>query len=294
MTKPRGWTPTLRYSPVNQIIVNWGINGQAFSMCCMPTPVCPGPTPVPVEPECCGGETPIIEAVDTYDWYRWVPEIIVGFPEASEDMAATYARRAAREWAIKTRVLKRQIYVRLQKGIYRYPLEAFEDEDVQGVHRIESAQGLCACECNTNGLNIGRVSVNVAKQELQIEPMGGSCGCHVDGCGPEHLLVTVWSAPTEDSCKHDVFLYEQYRREITLGARADFISEVQAYGSYKTTRGYASFRGDNLMFQRSDRLRTEFMAMMRKARVESQDNPIDVHVAAPLFGSSCCAWGARR
>jgi hypothetical protein len=276
------------------MICQWGINGQAFDICCMPKPKCEGPTPVPPPPDCGCGETPIIEPVDTYDWHRWVPEIIVGFAEASEDMAATYARRAAREFAIKARVLKRQIYIRLQPGVYRYPIEAFAEEDVQGVNSIESAQGMCSCECNSHGINIGHVSVNVAKQEIQITPTGGSCGCHVSGHGPEHLLVTVWSAPTEDSCKHDVFLYEQYRREITLGARADFISEVQAYGSYKTTRGYASFRGDQMMFNRSDRLRTEFTAMMRKARVESQDNPIDVHVAAPLFGSSCCAWGARR
>lgn len=242
---------------------------------------------------CPCGEAPIVEVVDTYDWYRWVPEIIVGFDEASEDMAATYARRAAREFAIKARVLKRQIYIRLQRGVYRYPLEAFEDEDVQGVSSIESAQGMCNCECHSHGLNIGRVSVNVAKQELQTEPIGGSCGCHVNGHGPEHLLVTVWSAPTEDSCKHDVFLYEQYRREITLGARADFLSEVQAYGSYKTTRGYASFRGDQMMFNRADRMKAEFMAAMRKARVEADtNNAIAVAQPEPLFAQGCC--GVRR
>jgi hypothetical protein len=291
----RGWTPTLRYSPVNHMIINWGINGQAFDICCLPKPKCEGPTPVPPTPDCGCGETPIIEPVDTYDWHRWVPEIIVGFAEASEDMAATYARRAAREFAIKARVLKRQIYIRLQPGVYRYPVEAFADEDVQGVNSIESAQGMCSCECNSRGINIGHVSVNVAKQEIQIAPTGGSCGCHVSGHGPEHLLVTVWSAPTEDSCKHDVFLYEQYRREITLGARADFLSEVQAYGSYKTTRGYASFRGDQMMFNRADKMKSEFVATMRKARVAADtDNEIAVQQPGPLFASGCCAIGARR
>jgi len=287
VTTARGWLPTLRYSPVNGIIVNWGFNGQPFSMSCMPTVVCPAPAPTPpaASTDCIDGAQPIVEAVNTYDWHRWVPEIVVGFDEASEDMAATYARRAAREFAIKARVLKRQIYVRLQEGVYRYPLEAFEDEDIQGVSRIESAQGSCKCESYDQGVNLGQVSVNVAKQELQIHPEPQACGCHINGRGPEHLLVTVWSAPTEDSCKHDVFLYEQYRREITLGARSSFLSEVQAFGAYKTARGYASSRGDALMYSRADQMRSEFLTAMRKARVAADtDNAIETSAPAGLFG----------
>ena len=232
------------------------------------------------------------ELVDTYDWYKWAPEIIVGYNDASEDMAVTYARRAAREFAIKTRVLKRVIAIRLQPGIYRYPLEPFEDEDVQGVVSIESSMGMCACESCQHGINIGIVSVNVARQELHIQPNQGSCGCHMGSGdrGPKDILVTVWSAPTEESCKHDVFLWNQYRREITLGARADYISEALAQGSYKTTRGYSSFRGDQVTYNRADKLKAEFMVAMRKARVAADtENAIDIKQPGSPFATGCCA-----
>lgn len=290
MNTARGWRPNLRYSPVNGIIVDWGLGSQPFAMCGMPTRNCEAPSPVPeTDEDCPCGNLPMPEEVDTYDWARWVPEIIAGFSEASEDMAATYARRAAVEFAAKTRALQRQIAMRLQSGVTRYPLFPFEDEMVLGVLSIDSDKGACACECNHNALNIGRVYVHIDSNELRIEPDAKSCGCHTSNPGPSQLLATVWVAPTEDSCKHDKFLYERYRREITLGARAAFISEAMAVGSYKTSRGYANFRGDQLMFQRADKLQAEFQQAMRKARVEMvTHNAVDGHHATPLFAAGCC------
>ena len=294
MTQARGWKPTLRYSPANGIIVDWGIGNEPFSMCCMPEPSCEGPAPVPTPKECCD-DLPVIQEVDTYDWYRWVPEIMAGFPDASEDMASTYARTAAREFAQKAHVLKRQIGIKLQHGVYRYPLEPFEDEQVQGVMEIDSPQGGCGCESNQHGLNIGAVRVDQARSELVIEPTHGCCGHHVGYHGPHSILVTVWSAPTEDSCKHDVFLYEQYRREITKGARSAMISDVLAMGSYKTSRGYANFRGDQMMFNRADTMRREFEKAMSKARVEAHTgNKLVLQQPGPLFASGCCAPHRRH
>lgn len=290
MNYARGWTPNLRYSPVNHIIVNWAIGSQPFSMCGMPTKNCEAPSPVPTPDEDCGcTNEQMPELVDTYDWARWVPEIIVGFGEASEDMAATYARRAAIEFAAKTRALQRQIAIKLQPGVTRYPLFPFEDEMILGVLSIDSSHGQCACECNHNALNIGRVYVHIGSGELRIEPDAHSCGCHVSSSGPDQLLVTVWASPTEDSCKHDVMLYERYRREITLGARAAFISEAMAVGSYKTSRGYANFRGDQLMFQRADKAQAEFQTAMRKARVEMMaPSSVSAQPPASVFAAGCC------
>ena len=293
MSNQRGWKPTLRYSPVNGIIVDWGIGNEPFSMCCMPTPKCeePSPTPDP-DPDCPCGENEIVEPVDTYDWYRWVPEIIAGIDDASEDLAATYARRAAIEFAQKARVLQRRVVVRLQPGIHTYPLFPFEDESVQGVMAIDSASGACNCECHSGGVDLGEVSVNIARQELHIRPHAGSCGCHTQRSGPDKILVTVWSAPTEESCKHDVYLYTQYRREIAMGARAAMIEDVYAVGRYRTARGYANFRGDSLMFSRADKARAEFERAMRKARVEAAtQNALDTHQPGSLFATGCCAIG---
>lgn len=291
MSTAKGWKPTLVYAPVNGIIIDWGIGAQPFSLSCLPQPDCSTPPPPPDSEDCPCGTQPIVEEVATYDWYRWVPEIVAGIAEASEDMAASYARRAAREFAQKSWALQRQITIRLQDGVYRYPLEPFAEEQVQGVLRIESAQGRCGCESAPGPVDIGVVSVNIAKQELQLQPGARSCGCHTGRRGPEFLLVTVWSAPTEDSCNHDVFLYEQYRREITLGARAAFIEEAHAIGSYRTARGYANSRGDTLIFNRADQMRAEFLQAMRKARVEAVNQnelrPASA-VAGSVFGGGCC------
>lgn len=296
MSTAQGWKPTLRYSPVNKIIIDWGVNGEPFSMCCLPAPVCPGPAPVPQTPDCQGGD-PIVELVDTTDWYRWVPEIIVGFDDASEDMAATYARRAAIEFSRKTRVLKRQVAIHLQPGVTRYPLHPFTDERAEGVLQIESAQGHCACEsCTSHTLvNVGDVRVDRAKQELVFYPSHGCCGRHFHARGPEHLLVTLWVAPTEDSCRHDEFLYEQYRSEVTIGARAAFIGEAHSMGSYKTTRGYANFRGDSMMFQRADKMRTQFETAMRKTKVDAAIGEAHaIEKGSPFQGSCCNTQGRRR
>ena len=256
----------------------------------MPAPKCPEPSPEPTAPDC-GGGLPIIEEVNTYDWYRWVPEIMVGFDEASEDMASTYARRAAREFAQKAHVLKRQAGIKLQHGVYRYPLEPFDDEQVQGVMGIESAQGCCGCESHPTALNIGEVAVDKARAELVITPTKGCCGGHVGGHGPKAILVTLWAAPTEDSCKHDVYLYEQYRSEITLGARAAMISEVLAMGSYKTNRGYANFRGDQMMFNRADLMKRDFEKAIRRARVDAhRDDALTVQQPGALFSTGPRGW----
>lgn len=292
MANTNGWKPTLRYSPVNGIIVDWGIGSQPFAMCGMPTPQCETPEPTP-QPDPCCDPVDSIEAVDTCDWFRWVPEIGVGVPDITEEMVASYARRAAITFAEKSWALRRQITLRLQKGVYRYPLAPFEGERVVGVISIDSKQGACGCENHHGGVFIGRVLVDQARQELVVQPAPGACGCHVSSDGPEWLLVTVWARPTEDSCDHDAFLYERYRHAITLGARSMLITEVHAYGSYKTNRGYANGRGDAFTFGRADRMMQDFLREARKARVEMTDgNSVSTPPPASIFGNN--RGGFRR
>ena len=60
---------------------------------------------------------PIQEAIDTYDWERFLPEIMVGIDDADDEIAANYAREAAIEFAKRARVLQREVVVRLEPGV---------------------------------------------------------------------------------------------------------------------------------------------------------------------------------
>lgn len=270
-TQARGWKPTLRYSPVNGIIVNWGIGSQPFSLCGMPEAKCPEPETTLESAACCAPEQ-IIETVPTYDWSRWAPEVMVGMNDATEDMAASYARRAAIRFATDARVLRRQVAITLQPGETRYPIDTFPDERALDVLRIDSNLGECQCKmAGREGIFIGSMFVDRPRQEIVILTGGAACGrhCSASSSGPSHLLVTVWVAPTEGSCVHDAFLYDMYREQIAKGARGMMQEEVFAQGSYKTSRGYANSRGDQLTYNRTDRAEALFNAAIRKARVDA-------------------------
>jgi hypothetical protein len=281
----RGWTPTLQYSPVNGVIVNWGVRGEPFGMCCMPQPDCPAP-PVTAEgaPPC--APLPVVEPVPTYDWLRWAPEIMAGVENVPADMAASFARRAAIEFSRKARVLRRVVTLRLQPGVFRYPIDSFEGERPVGVLSVDSAGGPCRCD-GADGVFIGRVGVDAARHEITVNPEPGACGCHMRaGSGPDWLLVHVWAAPTEDSCAHDAYLYEAWREDITFGARAMLMDDVHSFGAYKTNRGYASSRGDAFVVSRAQALRAEFDRRARRARVEAVlGNAVDAAPPPPAaFG----------
>lgn len=212
----------LRYSPVNWLIVDWGFNGQAFSECGLPQPD-PCPEPKPGQPEICC-PLPVQEAINTYDWDLWLPEVIVGIEDPDEEIAAHYVRAAAIDFAKTARVLQRQIVIPLQQGTCTYSLEPYEGERIVGV--IGAAVDDCQpCPCSNgctvvmpNGLSF---RLDPARNELTLESYAGDCTC-----ASKLLRVLVWSAPTEQACAHDVFLYDNYRSEITAAARLNYAKAV--------------------------------------------------------------------
>lgn len=214
----------LRYSPVNWLIVDWGFNGQAFANCALPQPQpCAEPkTPAPAE--CC--PLPIQEAIDTYDWERWLPEVIVGVEDPDEEIAASYVREAAIEFCKSGRVLQREVVVPLQPHVSVYPVFPYPEEQIIGVIGVGVA-GCQPCHCSsTSGMlpNGTPFVFDVARNELHIDIRhhGWSGFCRKNSL----LRVLVWSAPTEDACVHDKFLYERFRSDITLGARRRYCNAV--------------------------------------------------------------------
>lgn len=205
----------LRYSPVNWLVVDWGFNGRAFNDCGLPQP---RPCDEPEEGATPCRALPITEAIDTYDWERWLPEVIVGIEDPDEEIAANYVRQAAIEFCKQGRVLQREVIVDLQPDQTVYPVFPYEGEQIIGVIAINVAdRGCCSCSSGSRGSAFGvDYSLDVARNELHIG----------QGCGTGRVRLLVWSAPTEDSCAHDKFLYERFRADITAGARLQYATAV--------------------------------------------------------------------
>lgn len=214
----------LRYSPVNWLIVDWGFNGQAFNDCGLPQPQ-EAPVPEDVEKDPCCDPMPIAEAINTYDWERWLPEVIVGIEDPDEEIAANYVREAAIEFSETSRVLQRQVTVRLQPGQRTYPVLPYDDERVVGVLRATLGfRPACSCPSTLSGSAYGvNFAFDPARQQIEIlDPEGRFEACRTG----QTLRILVWSAPTESACRHDVFLYEHFRRNIARGARRHYALAV--------------------------------------------------------------------
>lgn len=206
----------LRYSPRNYLIVDWSAHGQAFSDCGLPKPV-----PCLIGASACGDDClhplPIQEAIDTYDWERFLPEVIVGIDDPDEEIAANYVRQAAIEFAKGSRVLQREVVIEVQPDIHTYPVFPYEGERIIGVIAVISDDGTpCSCAQFAGQWEGQRWRLDCARNEFSLE--------RVPKCGRIRLLV--WASPTEDACAYDRFLYDNFRADITLGARHQYARTV--------------------------------------------------------------------
>lgn len=147
---------------------------------------------------------------------------MVGIEDADEEIAANYAREAAIEFAKRARVLQREVVVALEKGVCKYSVEPYDSEQIIGVIGV-SIDGCKPCGCSDycrammpNGIDF---VFDAARNEIHLQgPTSGGC-CH----SGKTLRMLVWSAPTEDCCLYDRFLYDHYRKDITLLARRNYV-----------------------------------------------------------------------
>jgi hypothetical protein len=205
----------LRYSPRNFLIVDWSSHGRAFADCGLPKPI-PCLTGGESCGDACAHPLSITEAIDTYDWERWLPEVIIGIEDPDEEIAANYVRQAAIEFCKGARVLQREVVIQLEPGATRYPVFPYAGEQIIGVIGIRNDDD-SACSCLggniTNGLWHGsHWQLDTARNEF-IYDSRKSTGL---------LRLLVWAAPTEAACVQDVFLYDRFRQDITLGARQQY------------------------------------------------------------------------
>lgn len=206
-----------RYSPLNYLIVDWSFDGVAFDSCGLPAPLPCAEQPEGTPAAC--APLPIQEAINTYDWYRWLPEVIVGIEDADEEIAAHYVREAAIEYCRRARVLQRVVTLELECGTNLYPFTPYEDENIVGVlgyYTSTGSQG--SCSCSTQGFVDGLDwRFDMARNEITVT---GNIR------NRQQLALRVWAAPTEGSCSQDVFLYEHFRADITAGARMKYALAV--------------------------------------------------------------------
>lgn len=209
--------PKWRYSPLNALIVDWSYNGDAFNACGLPDPLpCPD-APEPTEPVC--HALPLREAINTYDWERWLPEVIVGIEDADEEIAASYVREATIEFCKRARVLQRVVVLEIQPDVRVYPFEPYDQENIIGVMGFAFPhQPACWCSHATQGNAEGiDWRFDVARNEIELT---GALRRH------SQIAFRVWAAPTEESCAQDVFLYENFRGDIAQGARTKYALAV--------------------------------------------------------------------
>lgn len=209
------------YSPVNFLMVDWAMNGQRFNRCGLPVPrpECPPP---PCAPSSCT-ELPVPPAIETYDWEKWLSEIIVGIDDPTEEIAADYSRAAAISFAKYTRALQREVVIPLQPGECTYPVIPVDFENVIGVIGAGyNDENRCGCRDCKGWLPNGLTYVfDPARSEIHLESRGGWRCC--DG---DRLRLLVWAAPRELACEYDSFLYEFFREEIVMKARRDYVRAV--------------------------------------------------------------------
>lgn len=213
----------LKYSPVNWLIVDWSYNGARFDDCGLPEPL-PCPEPKPGKEPCCV-PLPIQEAINTYDWERFLPEVMVGIEDADEEIAANYIREAAIDFAKRARVLQREVVVPLEKEVCTYSVEPYDSEQIVGVIGLSiDGRPPCGCSSFCRGQTQDGIEFvfDAARNELHLQNYYDSSCCHKG----KTLRMLVWSAPTEDSCLYDCFLYDHYRKDITLMARRTYATAL--------------------------------------------------------------------
>lgn len=209
--------PKWRYSPLNALIIDWSYNGDAFNACGLPDPLpCIDP-PEPTEPAC--QALALREEINTYDWERWLPEVIVGIEDADEEIAASYIRDAAIEFCKRARVLQRVVVLEIQPDVRVYPFEPYDQENIIGVMGFAFPhQAACWCSHATQGDAEGiDWRFDMARNEIELT---GALRQH------SQIAFRVWAAPTEEACAQDVFLYENFRSIIAQGARTKYALAV--------------------------------------------------------------------
>jgi hypothetical protein len=256
---------TLRYSPVNWLIVDWN-----FATCGLPRPdPCATPTTTTTEAVC--KPLPIVIQPDTYDWARFLPNMQEGLEDPDDDICADRVREAAIDFATQSWVLQREISFVLQKDVTFYPLTPFPGERIVGAIAVkQNDQGCTPCRGTTGMTHLG-VEFDVRQNGVHIS---SDLGCLCRNVN-QVVSVLVYVAPTEDACAYDALLYDNYRAVITAEARRRYVRS-----HYYKDRALLQAQTTQQEFERA-----AINAKRRSVKPSTQD--AGQHTGALFAGNSC-------
>lgn len=200
-----------RISPINGLPIKWGIGKRPFNDCCLSQPSC---NTVNFSPDA----TPIVEERDTKTWDCILSEVVVGIDDPDINIAQDYIRAATVELCKRAKVLQREYKIKLQKNQLTYPVHSFEDERVIEILAIE---GNDKCYYHYDYRLRKLYNFSLRQQTIQLPQATGAFNCLFHHSPILSILIAC--VPTENSCKFDSYLYDNFRSLIVEIARRNYV-----------------------------------------------------------------------
>lgn len=146
---------------------------------------------------------------------QFLPELTFDIPELPDEIAMHYIRKAAIEFAQRSRVIRRKVRIRTQNCVNNYILEAPDCMELVAIHTLCNVSGGC---CGTpsrvthepcNIRSCGVTSWYEAPNIIWISP-GRDC---------TEYEVEISVAPPPDACELDKEFYTKYQEALLVGAK---------------------------------------------------------------------------
>lgn len=156
----------------------------------------------PIEQHCCTAVYRRNKAIEYVSYDKWLPNVRIQAPDVPDTILLDFIRRACIEFATKSNILTRNIWIKTQDCVADYYPCLGEQERIDSVLLL-SVNGRCYQSVgNTCSWNVGNSKFWFhPPNSLEIHPAPKSCS---------EVLLTVIAVPTENSSKVDKLIHDRY------------------------------------------------------------------------------------
>ncbi len=213
--------------------------------------------------KCCTANYYRNKPIERVGYEEWLPNVRIVAPEISDRVLVDYIRRACIEFAKRSHILARNIWIETQDCVADYYPCVGEDERIDEV-RLLSVNGECYKSVGDT------CSWDVGNSKFWFHPPN-SLEIHPAPKAKNEVLLTVVTVPTEDSLTVDKIIYDRYFEAIENYATA----KAHLIPNKPATSGEAhSYRMN------------EFKKAINKAKIDIVENySADVK---SVFVNGCC------